>query len=371
MASEEALRPVFEPFGRVVQCSVPREQGTGFSRGFAFVTFAEEGMASAARQALDGAPFEDRTLLVRMKGEPRDAGPRFGGPRFGGGPPGLGARGPPGPRPDDDLPPECKLYVGNLPPDADEAFLHQEFARFGHILSARIITDRDSGRSRGYGFVNYADPEAARGAQQAMNGFTGLEGGRPLIVRSSGVDRKPPPRGMAFRGPPGPPGFGGYYGGPPPPFPGHPPYGPGYGAPPPPYGGAYPPPPPPGGAYGAVPPPPGAYPGGAEAPADPYAAYPGADPYGYGTQYGAVPPPAPDQAGAYHGMYDASGAAVPGPPPADDVPPPPPPPVGGMADDEAPPPPPPPPAPAPAPPAPAAVESEYERFMAEMSSQYN
>lgn len=369
---------MFEPFGRVVHCAVPRDHATGFARGFAFVTFADDTAATSARQALDGTMLEDRPILVRMKGEPRDIGGRSGPPMSFGGPPGR--RGPPPPRPDDELPPECKLYVGGLPPSADDALLHQEFARFGHIVSVRIIVDRDTGRPRGYGFVNFADPEAARAAQQAMSGYTGLEGGRPLIVRSSGLERGPPR--APFRGPP-PFGGGGYYGGPPPP-----PYGTGgppppYGGPPPPYGGAPPQqgsaygaqyPPPPSGAYGAVPPPPGAYPGGAAYPpaegADMYAAYAGADPYGYAA-YSAVPPPPPEQQQpqaavppSYGMPYDANGA--PSVVAGEEAPPPPPPPPVAPGDDVPPPPPPPIAAPQEA----APVESEYERFMAEMSAQY-
>ncbi len=109
---------------------------------------------------------------------------------------GLGAH-----RPDDDLPPECKIYVGSLPPNVDEHALTREFARFGPVLrcgpyvrililvllctcawlmhcmcfwscsflawvhstllpfdvcSARVITDRETGRPKGFGFVNMA-----------------------------------------------------------------------------------------------------------------------------------------------------------------------------------------------------------------------
>lgn len=94
-------------------------------------------------------------------------------------------------RPDDDLPPENKLYVGSLPPSIDDAALQREFERFGPIASCRVIYDRDTNRPRGYAFVNFVDTEAARAALFNMNGFTGFEGGRPINVKISGQSGGP------------------------------------------------------------------------------------------------------------------------------------------------------------------------------------
>lgn len=62
-----------------------------------------------------------------------------------------------------------KLYVGNLPYSVDDNALQQMFAEFGTVVSAKVITDRDSGRSKGFGFVEFEDDSAADAAIEAMN----------------------------------------------------------------------------------------------------------------------------------------------------------------------------------------------------------
>ena len=63
------------------------------------------------------------------------------------------------------------IYVGNLSFDETEETLQAEFAAHGEVTSARIITDRFSGRSRGFGFVEMANDEEADAAIAALNGF--------------------------------------------------------------------------------------------------------------------------------------------------------------------------------------------------------
>jgi RNA recognition motif-containing protein len=63
-----------------------------------------------------------------------------------------------------------KLFVGGLAWETDDASLSQAFAPFGEIAEARVITDRDTGRSRGFGFVTYTDDASAEKALAAMNG---------------------------------------------------------------------------------------------------------------------------------------------------------------------------------------------------------
>lgn len=74
------------------------------------------------------------------------------------------------------------LYVGNLPWSLTEDELAQAFNSVGQVQGARIITDRETGRSRGFGFVDLADEDAAR-AIQTMDGFE-LKG-RKLIVNEA------------------------------------------------------------------------------------------------------------------------------------------------------------------------------------------
>mgnify|MGYP003574489015 FL=1 len=63
-----------------------------------------------------------------------------------------------------------KLYVGNLSYQSEQEGLHALFAQFGDVVSAVILSDRDTGRSRGFGFVEMENDDAAEAAIQALNG---------------------------------------------------------------------------------------------------------------------------------------------------------------------------------------------------------
>jgi RNA recognition motif-containing protein len=64
------------------------------------------------------------------------------------------------------------LFVGGLSWDTDEAGLRAAFQRYGALADVKVITDRESGRSRGFGFVTYASQDDAGKAMAAMNGAT-------------------------------------------------------------------------------------------------------------------------------------------------------------------------------------------------------
>ncbi len=72
------------------------------------------------------------------------------------------------------------VYVGNLPYRLQEEQLAEAFRPYGEVISVKIITDRFSGRSRGFGFVEMSTPEEAQNAIDNLNG-TEL-GGRTLVV---------------------------------------------------------------------------------------------------------------------------------------------------------------------------------------------
>ena len=63
-----------------------------------------------------------------------------------------------------------KLYIGNLSFDMSDEDLNEAFSEFGEIVSATVVKDRVSGRSRGFGFVEFAEEESAQSAKEAMNG---------------------------------------------------------------------------------------------------------------------------------------------------------------------------------------------------------
>ena len=62
-----------------------------------------------------------------------------------------------------------KLYVGNLPWSIDDQKLNDIFSEFGNVESASVISDRQSGRSKGFGFVEFGNDEEAKKAMESMN----------------------------------------------------------------------------------------------------------------------------------------------------------------------------------------------------------
>jgi len=75
------------------------------------------------------------------------------------------------------------LYVGNLSYDASQENLEQLFADFGTVTSCKIISDHDSGRSKGFGFVEMSDADEAQQAIEALNGKEFM--GRSLVVNEA------------------------------------------------------------------------------------------------------------------------------------------------------------------------------------------
>lgn len=91
-----------------------------------------------------------------------------------------------------------KLYVGNLSYRVSEDQFKDYFASFGEVLSAKIITDRFTGQSKGFGFVEFADKEAAQEAIKELNG-SNFEG-RSIVVNEAKPMEDRPPRRSKTRG---------------------------------------------------------------------------------------------------------------------------------------------------------------------------
>ena len=97
-----------------------------------------------------------------------------------------------------------KLYVGNLPYSVRDQDLEQAFGQFGAVTSAKVMMERDTGRSKGFGFVEMGSDEEA---QAAINGMNGQPlGGRNVVVNEARPMEARPPRSGGFGG-------GGYGGG--------------------------------------------------------------------------------------------------------------------------------------------------------------
>ena len=88
-----------------------------------------------------------------------------------------------------------KLYVGNLSFSMTDSTLEQAFAACGTVESAKVITDRDSGRSKGFGFVEMSSEQEAESAIEKLNGA--VVDGRPLTVNEA---RPQAPREGGSRG---------------------------------------------------------------------------------------------------------------------------------------------------------------------------
>ena len=100
-----------------------------------------------------------------------------------------------------------KLYVGNLPYSVRDEDLQQSFGQFGAVTSAKVMMERDTGRSKGFGFVEMGNDAEAQAAITGMNGQP--LGGRSVVVNEARPMEARPPRsgGGGFGGGGG--GFGG------------------------------------------------------------------------------------------------------------------------------------------------------------------
>lgn len=154
----ESLAGVFSEVAEVDQVDVIYDRETGRSRGFGFVTMATTEGAEAAISRLDGSELGGRMLRVNFPvpkgGEvPRSAGRGERGPRPAGSP-GAGN----------------KLYIGNLSWNCDDYGLADLFTDFGSVLEAKVVMDRETGKSRGFGFVTFNSAAEANEAVSRMDG---------------------------------------------------------------------------------------------------------------------------------------------------------------------------------------------------------
>jgi hypothetical protein len=99
-----------------------------------------------------------------------------------------------------------KLYVGNLPYQVRDSDLEQAFSQFGQVTSAKVMMERETGRSKGFGFVEMGSDAEAQAAISGMNGQP--MGGRSIVVNEARPMENSRPRGFGGGG-----GGGGYGGG--------------------------------------------------------------------------------------------------------------------------------------------------------------
>ncbi|XP_054802689.1 29 kDa ribonucleoprotein A, chloroplastic [Prosopis cineraria] len=164
------LAELFESAGTVEMVEVIYDKMTGRSRGFGFVTMSTSEEVEAAAQQFNGYELDGRALRVNFGPPPRKENAPFRGSR-GGYASDTGNR----------------VHVGNLAWGVDNLALETLFAEQGKVLEAKVIYDRESGRSRGFGFVTYGSAEEVNGAIESLNGVD-LNG---RAIRVSLADAKP------------------------------------------------------------------------------------------------------------------------------------------------------------------------------------
>ncbi|CAM6127641.1 unnamed protein product [Calypogeia fissa] len=177
------LAEVFQDVGNVELVEVIYDRDTQRSRGFAFVTMTTVEDAERAIEMLDKTELEGRIIKVNFPLQ-RD-GPRMREPReYGSRPPrregGFGGN----------YGSENKLFVGNLSWSVDDVSLDSLFQEYGKVLEAKVVYDRDTGRSKGFGFVTLS---SSAEVNLAISKLDGTEFDKRMLRVNLAGD-KPPPR---------------------------------------------------------------------------------------------------------------------------------------------------------------------------------
>jgi RNA recognition motif-containing protein len=120
-----------------------------------------------------------------------------------------------------------KMFVGGLPYEVDEAKLRELFGAYGKVVGAKVIMDRETGRSKGFGFVEMSTDEEAKAATEKLN--NSAVGERKIFVNEARPMEPRAPGSAPRSGPPGRPSFGGPGGGGRPGFGDKPSFGPPFG----------------------------------------------------------------------------------------------------------------------------------------------
>lgn len=172
--TEHELSKLFERMGRVVSVRIMRDRDTGRAKGFGFVEMGE-GEAEQAIQQLNGAELHGQALAVTEARLRPDA---------------SAGRG---------LPPS-RLFVGNLPYDTTAAEIKDLFSSVGPVAFVSLPVERESGRPRGFAFVDFSDRAHAEEAvrrfhQQSFKG-------RALVVNEARARESQPPSAFPARAAP-------------------------------------------------------------------------------------------------------------------------------------------------------------------------
>ncbi|OVA08115.1 RNA recognition motif domain [Macleaya cordata] len=140
----KALHDTFASFGTVLSCKVATDS-SGQSKGYGFVQFEQEEAAQNAIKSLNGMLINDKQVYVGLFVRRQERDQANGTPKF------------------------TNVYVKNLSETTTDEDLKKVFGNYGPITSAVVMTD-PSGNSRGFGFVNFKNPDDAASAVEKLNG---------------------------------------------------------------------------------------------------------------------------------------------------------------------------------------------------------
>lgn len=131
-STEESLKSHFEEWGEIVDCVVMRDPNTKKSRGFGFITYKKAYMVDDAQAArphkIDGREVEPKRAVPREEAGKPEAQATV-----------------------------KKVFVGGLKEEIEEEDLKEYFSQFGNLLSATIVTEKETGRKRGFAFLEFDD----------------------------------------------------------------------------------------------------------------------------------------------------------------------------------------------------------------------
>lgn len=153
--TEDALVNYFSQFGEVLDHTIMKDSSTGRSRGFGFLTFKDP-------RAVDDVIKKDHILDGKLI-DPKRAIAREEQDKVG------------------------KIFVGGIDPMVNERDFNDFFSQFGHIVDAQLMIDKDTGRSRGFGFITFDTPEAVD--RVCVNKYLTLKGKAMEVKRAE-------PRGL-------------------------------------------------------------------------------------------------------------------------------------------------------------------------------
>lgn len=147
---EDKLLQYFSKFGKVIEHSIMRDSATGRSRGFGFLTFED---ASSVDTVIKSDHVLDGKLIDPKRAIAREEQDKVG-----------------------------KIFVGGIDPMVTEKDFDEFFSQFGRIIDCQLMIDKDTGRSRGYGFITYDSPEAVD--KVTVNKYLTLKGKAMEVKRA-------------------------------------------------------------------------------------------------------------------------------------------------------------------------------------------